>query len=250
MSYEFRCATSSDLANLADLIHPAEIEGASFIDDPDDCVLLAFALGDWKPKGAVRLRRNIGSHEPRYWYHVGTRVHAAPDLAMFRRERTLLLGNDLTGAMEIAALKTNETDVDRCRLLQHELIGAAIERLLAPGHRSDLPRIIAPLQGVRHDGVSPFWEGLGRAFFPGDPEQARRRFGERWVTHVAALLPKHPLVVSILPESAQSAIGQVPDAATSYRDALLAHGFVVGQHVSVDDGGSVLELHPSPTSRR
>lgn len=250
MSYEFRLASSSDLTSLADLIDAAEIEGAAFIDDPDDFVLLAFALGDSSPKGAVRCRRNIGSHEPRYWYHVGTRVHAASDLAMFRRERTLLLGNDLTGAMEIAALATNETDAVRRRLLQHELIGAAIERLRVPTHRNDSARIIAPLPGVRHDGVSPFWEGLGRAFFPGDPEQARRRFGERWVTHVAALLPKHPLVVSILPESAQAAIGQVPDAAAGYRDALLAHGFVVGQHVSVDDGGAVLELHASTAPPR
>jgi hypothetical protein len=54
--------------------------------------------------GCVRVRRAIGLDRPRFWYHVGCAVHAAPELELFHRQRTLLLGNDLTGAWEIADL--------------------------------------------------------------------------------------------------------------------------------------------------
>ncbi|MCB1614187.1 MAG: arginine N-succinyltransferase, partial [Xanthomonadales bacterium] len=71
---------------------------------------------------------------------------------------------------------------------------------------------------------SPFWQGLGRHFFAGDVAQAQARFGLLWQTHVAALLPRHPLVVSILHESAQAAIGAVDAAAMPWCDALRRAG--------------------------
>ena len=41
---------------------------------------------------ALRLRQAIGLTLPRVWYHVGCTVHAAPELGLFHRQRTLMLG--------------------------------------------------------------------------------------------------------------------------------------------------------------
>ena len=184
--------------------------------------------------------------QPRFWFHVGCRVHAASELGMFRRERTLLLGNDLTGAAEFSDFAVRaQIDHATSARLANDLVAAGLH-FLRQGSRTeaDLPRVIACLPGPRcEDGSAPFWNGLGRHFFPGDVDEALARFGGLWQTHVAALLPRHPLVVSVLQEPAQAAIGQVHPAAALWRDVLREHGLRAGQHIGLYDGGPVFEAH-------
>jgi len=92
-------------------------------------------------------------------------------------------------------------------------------------------------------GEAPFWQRLGRHFFPGDVDATMTRYGSLWATHVAALLPRHPLVVSVLHADAQAAIGAVHPNSASLRAALLDCGLRAGQHVDLHDGGPVFEAH-------
>ena len=46
----------------------------------------------------LRLRHQIGQPVPRAWFRLGWAVHASAELGLYRRQRTLLLGHDLTGA--------------------------------------------------------------------------------------------------------------------------------------------------------
>jgi len=195
--------------------------------------------------GCIRVRRSIGLELPRYWYHLGCVVHAAADLGLFHRERTLLLGNDHTGACEISDFQLDRAGleaVDRGEL-SRVLVLSAVRQLRAMyGDTKDDIRVIAALTGHRDAaGESPFWHGFGAHFFPGDAQQASARFGHAWLTHVAALLPRHPIVVSLLHARAQASIGLVAECDFVWRDALLAARLRPGQSLTLYDAGPVYE---------
>ncbi|HMM66820.1 MAG TPA: arginine N-succinyltransferase [Dokdonella sp.] len=197
--------------------------------------------------GTLRLRRRIGMTLPRYWYHVGEVVHSAPTLDLFRREKVLLLGNDFTAASELADIRVDAADGPpaRCTEILEIMIRAALLLLDTTAGGKDEPiedelRTIVELPGVRTgNGAFPFWEGLGRFFHDANPDDGEREYGPAWRSHVAALLPRHPVVVSLLRSSARTAIGEVGESATALRDALLAQGFGPSRHVGIIDGGPV-----------
>jgi arginine N-succinyltransferase len=192
---------------------------------------------------SARLRPAIGLDLPRYWYHVGCTVHAASELRLFHRQRTLLLGNDHTGASELADLAWAEDGVPLAEqaaalrlVVDSALLAMARERA------AYAPQLIAELPGPRDAaGQSPFWAGLGRHFYSGDPLHAEGQHGSAWCSHVAALLPRHPVIVSFLPAAAQAAIAHLAPTALLLRELLEASGLRYGHHVGIADGGPVLE---------
>ena len=193
--------------------------------------------------GALRLRQAIGMDLPRVWYHVGCTVHAAPELGLFHRQRTLMLGHDHTGASELADIAWARDDValsDQAATL-HLLVQAAL-LLLASRRRQHADRLIAELPGPRDSaGASPFWHGLGRHFFGGDPLAAAATHGPAWRTYVAALLPRQPVYTSFLPAAAEAAIAHSQPSAVLLREVLEEAGLRYSHHVNVEDAGPVLE---------
>lgn len=210
-------------------------------DAPEQWLLVAREGGP--ALACLRLRRAIGLDQPRHWYHVGCVVHAAAELGLVHRLHTLQLGNDLTGASELADVVWDRQALDlpgSARVLSH-LLGAAIQRL-ASDRPVDAARLIVELPGLREThGRSPFWEGLGRHFYDGDPVAAALRFGPAWRGHVAALLPRQPIYTSFLSDAAQAAVAQVDPAASVLLDLLWQAGLRYAHHVCIDDGGPVFE---------
>ncbi len=252
---QYRFANADELVTLgpwrdgADWESPALDETTS---SADSRVLLAYELqhgsgATTKPQAlaGIRIQRCIGSDLPRYWYHVGCVVHAADELGLFHRERTLLLGNDYTGATELSELYVDQTLLPVCEQLTiaHHLLRAALAILQQESPDAEqTQRVIYALPGLRDkQDRAPFWEGLGRHFFPGDIHQAQARFGSSWLTHVAALLPRHPIVVSLLEPSAQAAIASAHADTAALRLALTQLGFRLGQHVTLYDAGPIYE---------
>jgi arginine N-succinyltransferase len=195
----------------------------------------------------LTLRERIGLRTPRWWYHVGCAVHAAPELGLFHRQRTLLLGNDLTGAAELIAIEAAAGAQGRAAL--DALLRQALAFAAGDPERFG-SRLIAELPGrTDAQGRSPFWLGLGRHFHPGDDRAEAARFGvEAWRGHVAALLPRQPVYASFLAEEAQAAIGACADAARPLLAALEAAGLRLTDHVRIDDGGPVLACPLPPAS--
>lgn len=235
-------AGDTDLQAVAALHGRAAVPPA----EPGEHLLLAEQPG---PEGALalatlRLRPAIGLVLPRVSYHVGCVVHAAPELGLFHRQRTLLLGNDHTGASELADIAWRRDEVslpERAAALQ-ALVGAAL-LLVARERARHADRLVAELPGPRDAaGCSPFWDGLGRHFYAGDPAAARAGHGADWRSHVATLLPRHPIYTSFLPPAAQAAIAQVDAGALLLREVLEAAGLRYGHHVNVEDGGPLLEV--------
>ena len=235
-------ATSATSTNTAHLSEPTAAVAAA-----GETLLVAQAAApDDEPAvllGALRLRRAVGLGLPRVWYHVGCTVHAASELGLFHRQRTLMLGHDHTGASELADMAWAHDDVplaDQAATL-HLLVQSAL-LLMARDRMQYAARLIAELPGARDSaGQSPFWHGLGRHFFSGDPLAAAQAHGADWHTHVAALLPRQPVYTSFLPAAAEAAIGQAHPAALLLREVLEHAGLRYGHHVNVDDAGPVLE---------
>ena len=186
---------------------------------------------------SLRLRPPIGLQRPRHWYRMGCAVHAAAELQLYRRQTTLLLCNDLTGACELSDLS----------------LTPGAEGALAAGVRLALETVdahpetqgssvMAELPGLRDpQGLSPFWQGLGRHFYDGDPQLVQRSHGDAWCSRLAALLPQQLLYASFLPEDAQASLGRTAPAAMPLRQVLEAAGLRWRQHVRIDDAGAVLE---------
>ena len=197
---------------------------------------------DGRLRACLRLRERLGLRLPRYSYHVGRAVHAAAELGLFHCQATLLLGNDLTGDSELADLACDPACVEPAALLG-ALIGAALD-LVRREAATFAPRLICELPGpLDAQGHSPFWAGLGRFFCPVDPRQGRERWGEAWPSHLAPLLPRQTVYLSFLAEPAQRALGRLGEAGRAAAAALQAAGFRAGEHVRVDDGGPIWELH-------
>ncbi len=241
ISWLVRPATADDLAELATL---RGAPAAPLLPhDAHELLLVAEDTATARLLSSVRLRPAIGLALPRCWYHVGCTVHAAAELGLFHRQRTLLLGNDHTGASELAHLAWADAGLplaEQAAALRGVVQAALLAMARARGAYA--PQLIAELPGLRDAaGQSPFWAGLGRHFYAGDPLDAAARHGEAWRSHVAALLPRHPVMASFLPDAAAAAIAQVAPEARLLRELLEECGLRYGHHVTVDDGGPVLE---------
>jgi arginine N-succinyltransferase len=235
-----REANADDLALLASWLG-AQVPQLTLPDAPHEHLWVAQdAKG--RALATLRLLPRIGLTLPRVSYHVGCVVHAAPELGLFHRQDTLLLGHDLTGACELSdwahdPLLSAEEQTGAWQVL----MAAALHQIRAEP-KAFGTRLVVELPGTRdRAGQSPFWDGLGRHFYSGDPAAAQAAHGRAWVSQVAALLPRHPLLVAFLPESAQQAIAREQAASAPLRQVLEAAGLRHAQHVRVDDGGPVLE---------
>jgi arginine N-succinyltransferase len=205
------------------------------------------AAADGTPRAALRLVPAIGLELPRVSFHVGCVVHAARELGLFHRQRTLQLGHDHTGASELA-------DIAWARDHQGTGLGvaeqaAALRALLADAldciatdRARYAPVLVAELPGPRDAaGHSPFWLGLGRHFYRGDPAAALATHGPAWRSHLAPLLPQQMVYTSFLPPAAEAAIGNVAEPARLLLELLEDTGFRYSHHVNVEDAGPIVE---------
>ena len=194
------------------------------------------------PAAVLRLRGPIGLRWPRHWYHVGCVVHAAPELSLFRRQTTLQLGNDHTGASELADAAADPARSSAAQASAWQALLARARQHLAQHAAAHAPRLIAELPGPRDEqGASPFWQGLGRHFFAGDPAEVLCRHGLAGRAELAALLPRQTVYATFLPPAAQAALGQAAAPARGWMDALAHAGFLYSHHVDIVDGGPVFE---------
>jgi len=236
----------ADLDDLSDRSNRSNRIDSSIVNTGNtggDRSLVVEDLRSGRVVACLRLRAAIGLRLPRYAYHVGCTVHAARELQLFHRQRTLYLGNDHTGASEMC-----DVAVDRSTLSladQAAALSLAVQAALlcvAEQRREFAAQLIAALPGVRDGaGQSPFWAGLGRHFYAGDPADAARAHGLAWKSHVAALMPRHPLYASFLSEAAQAAIAQADPGSQLAREVLEHEGLRYGHHIDIADGGPILE---------
>lgn len=194
-----------------------------------------------KVVGCIGLACHIGLDQPFYDYRLGRIVHSSRPLNSYRCLDVLYLCNDLTGCSEAHSLYVR-SDARRAGAAA-QLVKAA-QLFVATRLHEFAPRVIAELRGVQDArGASPFWEAVGRHFFKVDQRGAERLVAKGHKAFIAELMPKHPVYVSLLPESAQQVVGQVHESAVALAAVLEHDGFHFENHVDIFDAGRVMEAH-------
>jgi arginine N-succinyltransferase len=189
--------------------------------------------------GISAIEAAVGLNEPWYNYHVGTIVHASRALSVYTAVPTLFLENDHTGHTELCSLFLDQG-------FRHAKNGPLLSksRLLFIAEFADrfAPKVIAELRGkLDADGKSPFWEGLGRHFFAMEYSTADNLTGIGQKSFVAELMPRHPVYVNLLPESARSVIGEVHSDTQPARAMLEQEGFRYEGYIDIFDAGPTVE---------
>ncbi len=99
-------------------------------------------------------------------------------------------------------------------------------------------RVLAELRGVMDPaGHSPFWDALAGRFFGMTFPEADEFNAVHGTQFIADLMPKTPIYVNMLPESARSVIGQPHPTGRAALKMLQAEGFVWECYIDIFDGG-------------
>ena len=180
----------------------------------------------------------VGADWPFYSYRLTGQV--ARSLAVGRRKAQTLLNlvNDFDGECEVGGLFV---DPD-CRGHSIGLLAARARYLFIAIHRDWFgQRVIAELRGYQDEnGRSPVWEAIGRNFYDMEFNEADRTGALSGNQFIADLGPRYPLYVSLLPQSAQDALGRPHDDGRPAVKMLLAEGFSAGDYIDIFDGGPTL----------
>ena len=206
----------------------------------DECyVFVLVDAGSDRVAGIAAIEAAVGLAEPFYNFHVGTLVHASRALDVYTVAPTLFLANDHTAHTELCSLFLDQAH-------RHAKNGPLLakSRLLFIAEFADrfAPKVIAEMRGrLDAGGRSPFWEGLGRHFFAMEYSTADYLTGLGQKAFIAELMPRHPVYVNLLPETARAAIGEVHADTLPARAMLEQEGFRYEGYVDIFDAGPTLE---------
>ena len=190
--------------------------------------------------GTAVVFSRIGVEWPFYSYKLNLLQQNSKELGKTFAIQSLNLTSDHDGASEVGGL-----------FLHPELRTGGLGRLLARSrylfiacHRQRFAdRLLAELRGVIYpDGGSPFWDGLGRAFFGMSFQDADSFNAIHGNQFIADLMPKHPVYVALLPETARAVIGLPHPNGRPAMAMLEAEGFSYDGYVDIFDGGPTMTV--------
>ena len=180
--------------------------------------LYLFALEDTQSKktvGISGIQARVGLDEVFYNYRLSVTVNASKELGVHVRTPTLHLSNDMTDTSEICSL-----------LLSDDYKGGGNGLLLSRSrfmyldefrqHFSE--KVFAEMRGVSDaEGRSPLWDALGSKFFDMEFTEADVLSGLGNKSFIAELMPKYPIYLPMLPDSARAVISSGPSAGVLYQ---------------------------------
>ena len=196
-----------------------------------------------KLAGVCAIKASVGLEEPFYNYRIGTLVHSSKELGVFTRMETLYLSNDLTGCSELCSLFLQP---DYREGYNGKWLSKSRFLFIAQFKELFTQKLIAEMRGYQAaDGSSPFYEGLGRHFFKMDFDSVDELTALGKKSFIAELMPRQPLYVDYLPQSAREVIGKVHDNTVPARRLLESEGMHFEGYVDIFDAGPVLQARVS-----
>ena len=200
--------------------------------------LYVFVLEDPKSgaiKGTCQIFGQVGVVQPFYSYHLSTLTQTSPELGKTFRNQTLTLTTDLEGCSEVGGLFLHPT-------ARAGGLGGLLARsryLFIKLHRARFgERVLAELRGVMDEaGHAPFWDGLAGRFFGMTFPEADEFNATHGTKFIADLMPKTPIYVALLAESAKAVIGQPHPSGRAALRMLESEGFTFDRYVDIFDGG-------------
>lgn len=189
--------------------------------------------------GACSIIARVGGYEPFYTYKVVKEVVRHEPLQINKTLDVLHLHASYDGATEVGMLflhpKYRRSGLGRLLSLSRFLFIAAFPNRFRQS-------VIAELRGyLDDDGHSPFWDVVGNLFFERAFDEADFLSGLGNKDFIRDLMPRHPIYVPMLPESARKMIGRVHRDTEPAKRMLEGNGFKWTGEVDIFDAGPLLE---------
>lgn len=188
--------------------------------------------------GTAQIFSRVGETWPFYSYRLGNITQTSKELGRTFKANTLSLTTDMDGSTEVGGL-----------FLHPKERAAGVGRLLARSrylfirqHRARFAdRVIAELRGIVDDaGCSPFWDALAGKFFGMTFQEADQFNSLHGNQFIADLMPKHPIYLAMLPDSALRVIGIPHYQGRAAMAMLESEGFRYDGYVDIFDGGPAM----------
>ena len=242
--YQMAKLTGGGFTNLpadrATLVAKLDRSDKSFArkDESQAADLYVFVLEDPKRekiRGTCQVFGQVGVVQPFYSYHVSTLTQTSPELGKTFRNQMLSLTTDLESSSEVGGL-----------FLHPEMRASGLGALLARSrylfmklHRGRFgDRTLAELRGVMDEaGNAPFWDGLAGRFFGMTFPEADEFNAVNGTRFIADLMPKTPIYVDLLADSAKAVMGQPHPSGRAALRMLEAEGFSFDRYIDIFDGG-------------
>ncbi len=247
--YEMAKSTGGGFTNLPPdkeaLTKKIERSGEGFARTEDSVAddLFMFVLVDGETgnvRGTCQIFAQVGQRWPFYSYRISALTQHSEELERTFRADILNLSTDLESSTEVGGLYLHP-------LARSGGLGMLIARsryLFIRNHRARFgDRTIAELRGVIDDaGGSPFWDGVAGRFFGMSFQEAddfNGRFGNQFI---ADLMPKHPVYIAMLPETARTVIGVPHTSGRAAMRMLENENFAWEKYVDIFDAGPTMSV--------
>ncbi|HWK35938.1 arginine N-succinyltransferase [Sphingomonas sp.] len=263
MTFRIRAARDEDIEHLYEM---AKLTGGGFTNLPPDRGALtaklershtAFARTDDTPtdelfvlvlenvatgevRGTCQIFTQVGQRWPFYSYRIGTLTKHSEELGRTFRSELLNLVNDLEGSSEVGGLFLHPGE----RAGGLGLLLARSRYLFIRAHRARFAdRLLAELRGIIDEaGGSPFWDGVAGRFFGMNFQDADSFNAVHGNQFIADLMPRHPIYIAMLPESARAVIGLPHPSGRAAMRMLENEGFAFESYVDIFDGGPTMTV--------
>ena len=187
--------------------------------------------------GCCAVKAGIGMNRPFFNYRIITILQSSNVVDRRFSMDALVLTNEFMGHTEVGTLflkkeyRGGGKRAGRLAAQSRYLLMAA-----APDEFGDM--VLAELRGVVNpEGISPFWEGVGRCFFDMDFQEADYHSGVTDGQFIMDLMPKYPIYVDLLPPEAREVIGRCHVDGIGAMKLLEWEGFRFERVVDIFDGG-------------
>ncbi|MCP1312897.1 MULTISPECIES: arginine N-succinyltransferase [unclassified Halomonas] len=216
---------------------------------PVDDRLYFFVLEDettGELAGCSAIVGQVGREVPFYHYRLGTLAHSSVQLDLHRTIDTLFLSSDHTGDAEVCSLFLRPEY--RGEANRHLRSGALLSKarwLFIAQFRDRFPaKVLAEMRGVFDEhNRSPFWDSLGKHFFPMDFDEADRLTGLGQKSFIGELMPKFPIYTTFMSPEARACIGQVHRHTRPALEMLKKEGLRWEGYIDIFDGGPTVEAY-------
>lgn len=190
--------------------------------------------------GCCGVKATIGETPPFFNFRMITEAQSSAAVNRRFDMRVLIGVNDFTGCSEVGSL-----------FLRPEHRAAGVGRalaqcrymLMAAAPQRFREQVVSELRGVvSPEGVSPFWEAVGRHFFRMDFAEADKLSATTDNQFILDLMPQHPVYVDLLSAEAQAVLGQCHADGEGARKLLEWEGFTFSNVVDIFDGGPLMSV--------
>ncbi len=189
-------------------------------------------------RGTSQLMTQVGRQWPFYSYRMTVLTQHSEALQRTVRAEMLSLVTDLEGASEVGGLFLHPSE----RAGGLGMLLARSRYLFIAMHRPRFSdRILAELRGIIDErGGSPFWDGVAGRFFGMTFQEADYFNAINGNQFIADLMPKHPVYIAMLSDSARGAIGLPHPSGRAAMRMLENEGFGYEGYVDIFDGGPTM----------